>query len=160
MHDIILWSDAFKTGEYIPVRYSCDGKNISPPLYWKNTPDYTRSFSLIVDDPDSPTNFSHWIIFNIPPHIRGLPEGMGIQTTSITPWPFGDSSYQGINDFGITGYGGPCPPKGESHRYVFVIYALDIKLPLAPGSRKSDVERAMKDHILGKGELIGIYRRV
>lgn len=159
MQNITIWSEAFRTGEMIPKKYTCDGKDISPPLSWTGTPSGTQSIALIMDDPDAPGGtFVHWVAFNIPPHIRMLPEGIP-KTSALTPWPFGDSSYQGINDFGNIGYGGPCPPPGKSHRYFFKVYMLDTKLSLPPGSSKADIERAMNNHILAKGELIGIYGR-
>lgn len=154
-----VWSDAFRTGERIPTRYTCNGRDTSPPISWTNIPSGTRSITLIMDDPDAPGEvFVHWVAFNIPPNIRMLPEGIP-KSSSLTPWPFGDSSYQGINDFGNIGYGGPCPLLGKFHRYLFKVYALDTKLPLPPGSSKLDVENAMTNHILAKGELIGTYNR-
>lgn len=159
MATITVWSEAFRTGETIPTKYTCDGKDISPPISWTDIPSDTRSIVLIMDDPDAlGGTFVHWVAFNIPYNIRILPEGIP-KHSSLTPWPFGDSSYQGINDFGGIGYRGPCPPPGRFHRYFFKVYALDIKLPLAPGSSKSDVEREMYNHILAKGELIGTYSR-
>lgn len=166
MTEITVWSEAFRIGERIPTRYTCDGRNMSPPISWTNIPSNTRSIALIMDDHDTSGGvFTHWVAFNIPPNIRMLPEGIP-KSYSLTPWPFGDSSYQGINDFGNIGYGGPCPPPGRIegtakaiHRYFFRIYALDTKLPLPPGSSKSDVERAMTNHILANGELIGTYGR-
>lgn len=161
---ITVWSEAFLTGERIPSIYTCNGKDISPPISWTDIPSDTRSIVLITDDPDAPGGvFTHWVAFNIPYHVRILPENIP-KHYSLTLWPFGDSSikqqnaiYQGINDFGKIGYGGPCPPPGKVHRYFFKIYALDTKLPLPPGSSKTDVEKVMTNHILAKGELIGTY---
>jgi Raf kinase inhibitor-like YbhB/YbcL family protein len=159
MTAITVWSEAFRTGETIPTKYTCNGRDMSLPISWTNIPSDTRSIALIMDDPDASGGvFTHWVAFNIHPNIRILPEGIP-KSSSLTPWPFGDSSYQGINDFGNIGYGGPCPPPGKSHRYVFKVYALDAKLPLPPGSTKLDVENAMVNHILAKGELIGTYNR-
>ncbi|MCS6907500.1 MAG: YbhB/YbcL family Raf kinase inhibitor-like protein [Anaerolineales bacterium] len=145
---IELISTAFAPNGFIPKRYTCDGENLSPPLIWKNVPPETKSLAIIVDDPDAPGGtFVHWVIFNIPPEVTKFSEGeKGIGT-------------EGINDFRKVGYGGPCPPRGTTHRYFFKIYALDTKLNLDSTATKKDLEKAMQEHILAQGELIGRYSR-
>lgn len=150
---ISLKSTAFEHGSMIPSKYTCDGKDISPPLQWSNLPAGAKTLVLISDDPDAPMGtWVHWVIFNIPAEKEGLPEGIpGVER-------FSDGTVQGKNDFGRIGYGGPCPP-GGTHRYFFKIYALDTQLELMPGSTKSHVLQAMKGHVLDSGELMGRYTR-
>ncbi len=148
-------SDAFREGEVIPVRYTCDGVDISPPLRWSEVPEGTRSFVIIVDDPDAPIGtFTHWVIYDIPSEIRELEEGIP-KADQI------DGVKQGMNDFGYVGYGGPCPPKGHGyHRYFFKVYALDVEsLNLPPKATRRQVEDRMRAHILGEGSLMGRYKR-
>jgi len=156
---ITIWSEAFKTGDTIPIEYTYDGRNMSPPLLWTGIPSNTRSITIIMEDPDAPRGtFTHWIIYNIYPHIRGLPAFMP-RTPDLAVWPLIGNGFQGITSFGIIGYGGPCPPRGETHRYVFKIYALDIRLPLEPEVSRADIMREINGHILAIGELVGIYGR-
>ncbi len=151
---IELFSPAFKEGELIPRKYTCDGPNLSPPLQWQNVPAGTKSLALICDDPDAPAGtWVHWVIFNLPPHLSGLPENVPPQKE------LPDGSLQGKNDFGQIGYGGPCPPYGI-HRYFFKIYALDIKLDLKSGATKSQLLSFMEGHILSQGQLMGRYGRI
>lgn len=113
MENIIVLSEAFNHGEKIPIEYTCDGKNISPQITWTGIPDNTMSLVLFIYDPDAPRRpFIHWVVFNISPSIRGLPKGV-TNTPTLTPWPFGNGAYQGLNDFDKVGYGGPCPPPGK-----------------------------------------------
>ncbi len=151
---LVLTSTEFQNGGLIMRRYTCDDVDMSPPLEWGNVPPGTKSFALICDDPDAPSGtFVHWVIFNIPPNERILLEQIpGDDILS-------DGTKQGKNDFGKTGYGGPCPPPGEPHRYFFKFYALDIMLDLEPGITKADLEEAMSGHIIQKGELMGKYKR-
>jgi Raf kinase inhibitor-like YbhB/YbcL family protein len=148
-----LSSPSFKTGGFIPGKYTCDGKDVSPPLNWDKVPDGTKSFVLICDDPDAPMGtWVHWVFYNIPPDLRSLPEGIpGDRQLK-------NGSMQGMTDFRRPGYGGPCPPGGV-HRYFFKLYALDDLLTLRPGATKPDVTKAMQEHILGQCELMGKYRR-
>jgi Raf kinase inhibitor-like YbhB/YbcL family protein len=147
-----ITSDAFNDGGTIPSKYTCDGQDISPVVSWQGIPDGTESIALIMDDPDAlGRTFVHWVIFNIPGNATGLPEGV--------PSDLDDSSLQGKTDFGKIGYGGPCPPSGNPHRYVFKVYALDTELDLKSGVTKSQLEAAMKGHILAQGEMIGNYGR-
>ena len=149
-----LTSTAFAEGQPIPRKFTCEGSDISPSLTWTNTPANTRSFALIVDDPDAPMGtWVHWVLYNLPVGTNMLRED--VARTQIVA---GDAR-QGINDFHRLGYGGPCPPPGKPHRYYFKIYALDRMLDLQPGATKQDVEAAMKDHILAEGRLMGTYQR-
>jgi Raf kinase inhibitor-like YbhB/YbcL family protein len=149
-----LKSVAFEEGGNIPKEYTCDGANISPPLGWGDPPEQTKSFALLVEDPDAPgKTWVHWILFNIPPDIRQLSDNIPKQKT------LAGNQRQGTNDFGKIGYGGPCPPKGAPHRYFFRLYALDKMLDLKPGATKPELLKAMEGHILAKAELMGRYQR-
>ncbi len=154
METISISADGFKEGETIPEEFTCEGRNISPRLSWKGIPSGTKSIALIMDDPDAPKGtFVHWVLYNMNAKAQNLPKGM-----SLNP-KLPDGSIQGMTDFGRPGYGGPCPPPGKPHRYFFKIYALDTTLDLPPGATKGQVESAMKEHILAKGELMGKYSR-
>jgi len=151
---VSLSSTAFKEGDKIPVKYTCDGQDISPPLAWGEPPQRTQAFALIVDDPDAPSGvFTHWVLFNIPASTRQLGEDVPAQER------IQNGALQGKNDFGRIGYGGPCPPRGPVHRYRFTLYALDRLLDLKPGAFKTQVLDAMKGHILAQGQLVGTYQR-
>ena len=153
MQTITIESSAFGEGGMIPVQYTCDGKNVSPPLRWSEPPEGTGSFALISDDPDAPAGtWVHWVVYNIPPGVRELPEN--IPSTEKLP----DSTVQGTTDFWSIGYGGPCPPSG-THRYYFKIYALDAMLNLRHGATKQQLLAAMEGHIRARGELMGRYTR-
>jgi Raf kinase inhibitor-like YbhB/YbcL family protein len=148
-----LESSAFKSNELIPAKYTCDGKDISPPLLWDEIPIGTQTIALIVDDPDAPGRiFVHWLVYNIPNTTHQLTE----HTPTVKTLPNG--AVQGKNDFGKFGYGGPCPPSGI-HRYFFKLYALDKSLDLAIGATKNQILAAMEGHILVSAELIGRYKR-
>ncbi len=151
---IELSSPAFEGGGVIPRRYTCDGEDVSPPLEWGDLPEGTLSLALIVFDPDAPGGeFTHWLIYGIPADVGGLPEGVpgeGVVAGLGT---------QGRNDFGRIGYGGPCPPPGPAHRYVFRLFALDAELDLPPGITRGELEAAVEGHVLGVGELVGLYSR-
>jgi len=147
-----LSTTAFPAGGTIPKKFTCDGADVSPALSWTDTPAGTQSLALIVDDPDAPGRvWVHWVLYNLPGATQKLPEGVGKDPE------LADGSRQGRNDFGRLGYNGPCPPRGPAHRYFFKLYALDSKLDLKPGSTKSDVERAMKNHVLAQTELMGSF---
>jgi Raf kinase inhibitor-like YbhB/YbcL family protein len=151
---IRLSSTAFKDGETIPAIYTCDGKNVSPPLSWTEPPQGSKSLALIVDDPDAPAGtWVHWVVFNLPPSMNSLSEGA---SSSGNQEPFGTA---GMNSYQKSGYGGPCPPKGKPHRYFFKLYSLDIMLGLKTGASKAAVEKAMQGHILAQGQLMGTYGR-
>lgn len=143
-----------QTPAQIPARYTCDGAGDSPQLAWSEPPAGTVSFALIVADPDAPgRTFVHWVLYDLPAATRALPEGLPAQGE------LAGEGRQGRNDFGIIGYGGPCPPGHSPHRYVFTLYALDVKLNLPAGATRAQVEAAMKGHILATGELVALYNR-
>lgn len=146
-------SAAFASGQSIPAKYSCIGRNISPDLAWTNAPAAAKSFALIVDDPDAPAGtWVHWVLFNIPVSTNRLAEAVapGAQLA--------DGSLQGKNSSGNLGYDGPCPPSG-THRYFFKLYALDTVLNLSSGAGKEQLLKAMQGHILAQGELMGTFSR-
>lgn len=150
---ISVTSSAFKDGDMIPRKYTCDGDEISPPIDWSGIPADARSVAIISDDPDAPTGtWVHWVIFNIPSEVKGLPENVPSKES------LDDGTTQGINSSHKIGYDGPCPPSGV-HRYYFKVYALDTKLSLKPGATKKALEDAMKDHVLSEGQLMGRYKR-
>lgn len=152
---LTLSSANFKNNDRIPAKFTCEGADVSPQLSWSGIPEGTLSIAIICDDPDAPgKTWVHWVIYDIPPTITEFNEG--VSTNPI----LNNGARQGTNDFGKIGYGGPCPPTGHgNHRYFFKIYALDKALNLEPGVTKQDVETAMQGHILGHGELVGIYSR-
>ncbi len=150
---LTVTSTAFPAGQPIPTLYSCRGKNISPPLAWSGAPATTKSFGLILDDPDAPSGtYVHWVIYNIPAASKGLPESV---PGSVK---LGDGSLQGTNSSGGTGYTGPCPPSG-THHYHFKLYALDAVLSLSSGATKEQLLAAMHGHILAQGELVGTFSK-
>ena len=151
--DIKISSSAFGEGGVIPSKYTCDGENISPPLSWSGVPSETKSFALINDDPDAPAGtWVHWVIYNIPAAEKELKEGIPPKEN------LDNGAVQGLNDFGKSGYGGPCPP-GGTHRYYFRIYALDTKLDLQGDITQEKLTDAIKGHILAEGQLMGKYSR-
>jgi len=138
----------------IPIKYTHDGKNVSPPLELIDVPLNAVSLVIIMDDPDAPNGtFDHWIVWNIPPNLKRLGEGAA-ELNRVSPSPM-----HGINGFGTTDYQGPSPPKGKPHHYHFKVFALDTQLKLKEGATKKQVEDAMNGHILSQAELIGIYQR-
>jgi hypothetical protein len=146
-------SQAFMNGDRIPVKYTCDGEDISPPLSWSPGPADAKTYALVMDDPDAQGAFAHWVVYNIPASVTYLSEHMTAAGTS------GDGTMQGKNSFGNIRYGGPCPPAGKPHHYRFSVYALDSGLPLSPGASMGDVLNAISGHVLAKGELVGTYSR-
>jgi Raf kinase inhibitor-like YbhB/YbcL family protein len=163
---IILWgnaamtmtlkSPAFQQNGHIPSKYTCEGEDVSPPLAWEGAPNGAKSLVLIIDDPDAPDPkapkmvWVHWVVYNMPPDTKSLPENAG---KARLP----QGALLGLNDFKKTGYGGPCPPIGR-HRYFHKLYALDITLDLRDAT-KSQIERAMRGHVLANAELIGTYQK-
>ncbi len=149
-----LTSTAFKNGEKIPRKHTCDGDDTSPPLSWSGAPNRTKSYTIILEDQDAPGGtFTHWVLYDLPATATGLLEGAGKEGNSR------EGSKQGINDFGHVGYGGPCPPKG-AHRYIFRLYTLDIPgLNLKGRATKDEVLNATMGHVIFDTELIGIYSR-
>lgn len=145
MKELKITSPAFANKGLIPAKYTCDGEDVNPPLSIEGIPEGTQSLALIVDDPDAPMGtWDHWTLWNILP-LEKIEENNA-------------PGVEGLNDFNKHSYGGPCPPSG-THRYFFKVYALDTKLNLKPNSRKKDLEKAMKEHILARGEIIGLYKR-
>ena len=150
-----LTSMIFENGGKLPIKYSCDHDNISPDLAWEEVPIGTKSFAIIADDPDAPAGvFTHWIIYNIPPEIRSLPERMPDSAKLES------GALQGRNDFRKIGYGGPCPPTGHGpHHYHFKLYALNRMLDLEAGVSREQLEETMKGHMLGWTQIIALYER-
>ena len=154
---LALTSTAFVHEGAIPATYTCQGRDIPVPLAWSGVPAGTRSLVLIVDDPDAPDpaapkmTWVHWVLYNIPPGTDELKEGV---KSSELP----KGTLEGRNDWGRTGYGGPCPPVGR-HRYFFKLYALDVVLPDLGTPDKARLERAMQGHVLAKHEIIGTYAK-
>jgi len=149
-----LTSSAFQPGESIPVRFTCEGQNISPEFSWREAPAETQTFALILHDPDAPRpgGFTHWVLYNIPRTVTHLEENVARQLTVA------GLCTQGKNDGGKNGYVGPCPPSG-THRYFARIFALDEELKLNPGASHEEVTAAMKEHILDQAELMGTYAK-
>ncbi|MGH9444544.1 MAG: YbhB/YbcL family Raf kinase inhibitor-like protein [Terriglobia bacterium] len=147
-------SAAFRSGSLIPGKYTCSGANVSPALAWGGPPAGTKSFVLIVVDPDAPGGtWTHWIVYNLPAQAQRLREGVP-KTGQIE-----GGAMQGTSSFQEIGYGGPCPPPGRPHHYHFKLYALNARLNLRSGATRGEVERSMKGHVLAETELIGLYRR-
>ena len=151
--EIKVTSSAFKEGEMIPKKYTCDGNDSSVPLSWTGLPAGTKTISLISDDPDAPMGtWVHWVLFNLPAETKEVTENMPNDKM------LANGAMQGINSSREIGYGGPCPPSG-THRYYFKIYALDKALDLESGITKKDLLSAMEGHILAQGQLMGRYKR-
>jgi Raf kinase inhibitor-like YbhB/YbcL family protein len=141
-------SSVFTQGGAIPANYTCAGKNVSPPLTWSNAPKGTKSFAIIMDDPDAPMGvWVHWVLYNLPASVTQLKEDFKIEEIKAVG---------GKNDYGSATYRGPCPPGGQ-HRYVFKLYALDKILEVVPGMTKRTLEEVMRGHILAEGKLIGTF---
>ncbi len=149
-----LKSEAFSPNGSIPKTYARDGEDRSPPLEWAGLPCDTQSLALIVEDPDAPRGtFTHWLLWDSPITNEHLPEHVA------HAGDFNDGRRQGDNDFGERGYSGPQPPKGQTHRYVFRLFALDQRLQVEEGASKEELLRAMKGHVLEEAELVGRYGR-
>lgn len=152
-----LTSAAFTKGGGIPVKHTCDGDDISPPLSWDGVPENAQSLALIMDDPDAPdpdaprVTWVHWVLYNIPTSVAVISEGV-----TVAQLPQG--ARQGQNDWKRTGYGGPCPPIGR-HRYFLKLYALDVMLPEMQRPTKAEIEAAMEGHVVARAELVGTYQR-
>ena len=154
---LTIESSAFTDKGPIPADYTCDGEDVSPGLQWNGIPANAKSLALIVDDPDAPDpaapkrTYVHWVLYDIPVSAKGVPPGGGA-------FQLPNGTREGKNDWGNTGYGGPCPPIGR-HRYFFKLYALDVALGDRGTMTKSELEEAMKGHIVEKAELMGTYQR-
>jgi len=141
-----LTSPDILPGDYMHSRYTCQSRNVSPALEFVNVPDNTKSLALMVHDPDAPSgDWVHWVVYNIPADKFEVDE-------AIAP------GVEGLNDFGKTAWGGPCPPSG-THHYIFDAYALDIKLDLKPGATRAELSKAMEGHVLDKAELVALYEK-
>lgn len=148
-----ITSTAFREGQEIPRKYTCDGEDVSPPLSWTGAPEAAQSFALISDDPDAPGGtWVHWVIYDLPAEVTSLPEDV-----EPTERPH-CGGVHGITDFRRPGYGGPCPPSG-THRYFFKLYALDTRLGIPAGAAKKKLLQAMEGHILAEAQLMGKYSR-
>lgn len=147
---LTVTSPAFAEGGTIPQKFTCDGTEVSPPLQWSGIPDEAASLALVVDDPDAPGGtFLHWTLFGMDPSVGGLEEGT-----------ISDGALEGINDSGRTGYGGPCPPRGDNpHRYVFTVYALSSPIEAQAGAAEAEVRSAIAELAIAEGRLTGTYGR-
>lgn len=151
---LTISSPSFTHGGDMAKKFTCDAADVSPQLAWTEPPPATKTLALLVDDPDAPVgNWNHWTIWNLPASLRGLPEGVSKDAH------LSNGSEQGLNDFRKTGYNGPCPPPGKPHRYYFKLFALDTRLNLDRKAGKSELEAAMKGHILAQAEWMGKYKR-
>lgn len=150
--DFRVTTDDFKDNGEIPKKFTCDGENSPPELQWEGAPPGTKSFTLIVEDPDAPGGtFVHWVLYDVPASASKLPSGMKA----------GGTPKEGRTGFGQNAWGGPCPPKGHgTHRYFFILKAIDVAtLGLKPGATKAQVEEAMKGHVLAETKIMGTYKR-
>jgi Raf kinase inhibitor-like YbhB/YbcL family protein len=153
-----LSSDAFDAGASIPRRHSCDGEDVSPALHWSGVPEGTKSFALIMDDPDAPPGtWVHWVLYDLAGDATGLPENLPkherLEGGAV------QGACWGVDRFSRVGYHGPCPPPGGPHRYFFRLYALDTARELNPRATKAQLLSAMKGHVLAEAELMGTYSR-
>jgi len=145
---LTVTSNAFQDGRKIPVKYTCDGDNLSPQIAWSGAPSGVKSYAVIMDDPDAPMGtYVHWVLYDLPASTQELAEG--VQGMGIA----------GTNSARKTIYSGPCPPRGPEHHYIFKVYALDKILGIREGGSKADVESALKGHVLASGQLVGLYGR-
>jgi len=151
---LTLASPAFKDGEAIPIRHTCDGADLSPELKWNDPPAGTVAWALVCHDPDAPAgDWVHWVIYDIPGELRGLPEGL----PDSPELEFG--AKQGKTDFGRPGYGGPCPPPGKKHHYLFELYALKEPSGLKAGATREQLMNAIRDKVITQAILTGTYKR-
>ena len=154
--NLTFTSPSISHGGEIPIEFTCEGKDLSPALAWTIDSSFKGTFALIVDDPDAPDpnapkmTWVHWVLFNIPSSVREFPQGV---SSAVLP----AGTLEGMNDWGRTGYGGPCPPIGR-HRYFFKLYALEGELPIQRPT-KADLEKAMRGHILAEAVLMGTYQK-
>ncbi|MFK2890500.1 YbhB/YbcL family Raf kinase inhibitor-like protein [Dyella flagellata] len=146
-------SASFTDGGKMPAKLTCDGANLSPEIRLPAPPTGTRSFAVVVDDPDAPVAFAHWLAYGIAASTRELPEGASTSSQRL------EAAAEGINNFGRMGYGGPCPPAGATHHYVFHVYALDDMPALPSGASAQQVYDAIHGHVLAEGRFTGIYTR-
>lgn len=150
---ILVASPAFANGSFIPANYTCDGADVSPPLRWSGVPQDAKALLVAVVDVDAPGGyFVHWVLYNIPPNVTSLP-------SNIPKQPIVKYGEQGTNDFGKIGYGGPCPPPGPPHRYIFIVLALDSQLDVQPGASDREILSVASSHVVASGEIVGLYGR-
>jgi Raf kinase inhibitor-like YbhB/YbcL family protein len=158
---IEVTSPVLQDGQPIPKDYTADGRNVSPPIMWSDVPVGTKELALICEDPVAPTPqpFVHWVVYKIPATANGLPEGMPIDETTPLPAEL-KGTIQGLSGFRRPIWRGPAPPKpGVTHRYHFIVYALDAELEAKPGMNKTQLVEAMKGHVIGQGQLVATYTR-
>ncbi|MDN5354623.1 MAG: hypothetical protein PWQ09_1379 [Candidatus Cloacimonadota bacterium] len=156
---LTIKSPAFENGKKIPIKYTCDGESVSPPLLWEGIPDSARSLVLISDDPDAPMGtWVHWVVYDIPPKITEFPENIPTVQDLANLEEQNLGGKQGMNSGGKIGYYPPCPPSG-THRYFFKLYALDAMLEIEPGATKNEILQAMHGHVIAETQLMGLYSR-
>ena len=157
---IVVESPTLQSGKTIPRDYTADGRNVSPPLTWRDVPAEAKELALVLEDPDAgnPPPFVHWVVYKIPPGAKGVPEGISIDPAAPMPAEIA-GAIQGVSGFRRPIYRGPAPPAGKPHHYHFVVYALDANLDLKPGLNRADLLAAIQGHIVGRGELVAIYER-
>jgi len=148
---LLVTSNSFADGAQVPEKFTCDGQDVSPALAWSALPPGTQSVAIVMDDPDAPMPFVHWMAYDLPAGTQALAEG----ASSHLP----DGAKEGENSFGHLGYGGPCPPPGKPHHYVFRIYALDSRVQLPSGANKRQLAAAMEHHVIAEGKITGLYSR-
>ncbi|MFC3651238.1 YbhB/YbcL family Raf kinase inhibitor-like protein [Dyella humi] len=146
-------SSSFTDGGKMPSKLTCDGENLSPQIQLPSPPAGTKSFAIVMDDPDAPIAFAHWLVYGIPADTRELAEGASTASRRL------DHAVEGVNSFGRTGYGGPCPPEGKPHHYVLRVYALDVMSALPTGASADQVNAAIQGHVLAEGRTTGLYAR-
>jgi Raf kinase inhibitor-like YbhB/YbcL family protein len=155
---ISITSSAMANGQPVPQKYTSDGRNVSPPLSWTNLPKGTKELALICDDPDAPSAepWVHWVIYKLSANLTSLPENVPHEAKLASP----PGALQGKNSWGSIGYRGPEPPRGHGvHHYHFRLYALDAPLQVQSGLDKTALLKAMTEHVLAEGELVGTYER-
>lgn len=153
MMNVVVSSPSFSDGDFIPEKYTCDGVDISPAIFWDKVPEGTASIAILVDDPDAPRgDWVHWIVYNLAPDMKGIPENFSQQISSFK------GVREGLNDFSRKSYGGPCPPHGV-HRYFFKVYFLNTLISESNFFTKQDLLKAVAGHVVGYGELVGKYKK-
>jgi Raf kinase inhibitor-like YbhB/YbcL family protein len=157
---IVVESPTVKADQTIPRDYTADGRNVSPPLTWRNVPAGAKELAVVLEDPDAgnPPPFVHWVIYKIPPTAAGLPENVPFEAGAPMP-PAIAGAIQGVSGFRRPIYRGPAPPPGKVHHYHFVVFALDANLDLKPGLNRAELLEAIKGHVIGQGELVALYER-
>ena len=150
---ISVETSSFSSGDNIPQRFTCDGAGLSPEIHWPSPPTGTRSLAIVMDDPDAPLGFVHWLVYDIPVEAHEIAEGASSQA-GLPP-----GAVEGINSSDTVGYTGPCPPGAKPHHYIFRLYALDVPLSLPSGKNKKQLAAAVKDHVIAEGQLTGLYGR-